>query len=195
METFGHTAYQFVRQHAFEVFPAIVLYCVLNALLSEIAGRVLGRPAIWFVLFMLLPGLSHLFFALLLIRDSAIHASRKVRRDVMDRPGSKVTWLEERPFADGVNISVTPFGPSPDPPDSAQVAGIMGILSRRRDLKLDELIEFELWPQARELAQANLRNAILRRDREEWALYKAYLELLEIRTPEFRGLKEKEESG
>ena len=74
-------------------------------------------------------------------------------------------------------ISVTPFGaPSGSPPVAESVKP--EILGELRDKKIDELMEWDQWSKAFELAAERLETARDAGDRKSIELYQAYLRLL-----------------
>jgi hypothetical protein len=153
-------------------------FIMLNFIFGELAGRRFGSYWKWLAAFFLLPVFSHLLLIYLLI-----HAQRKGKELRSIQKGLIVIdgdHQQRAGFKTNHDVSVTPFGTNPAV-DEQISNGTSDILYELRDKKVDELLEWEEWSKAHELALERLEISKQVGDRRSIELYEAYIRLLKPR--------------
>ena len=155
----------------------LVAFVALNFILAEFAGQYLNNYWPWLAAFFVLPVISHAAFIAIITEERhrkrdlrAIRAGERITDPERRRPSHMVPETED-------DASVTPFdAPSTSSPVAESVKP--EILDELRDRKIDELMEWDQWSKAFELAAERLEIARDVGDRKSIELYETYLRLL-----------------
>ncbi len=160
----------------------ILTHCALSYFLSEWAGRLFGRPSFWFLCFLLLPLVSHgLFLYLLVDRHRKLRLLSR-QKNLFDL-SLRANYLNEQARREQLTDKpVTPFGSLPDLPRDAGGSDLPTILKEWHDRGIDELIEWKQWKKALESADRKLKAARAAGDNRSIELYKAYLDVIRLKT-------------
>ncbi len=166
-------------------FSLIVGWVTLNFILAELARMWFGSYWLWVLIFFLIPVFSYLFFIYSYIRMVRKKRALKVVKEVYC-PSTVYHDLVAESDVDENGGSVTPFDYSEGEDNPQPGSDITEILNKCCNEKLDMLIEFGQWPQAREYAEKRLKNAVECNLIGEQKIYEAYLAIIENRISDFR---------
>jgi hypothetical protein len=167
----------------------LALYGISAAIFGELAGQTLGRPLMWTALFLVLPGVSHLFFLAIYLymrhkaRGVKVMQSLIITRTI--RPPEAIT-------PDG-KVQVTPFyGPATVKESDLFVRP--QILKDRQDREIEQMIQWREWFAARSIAIEKLEDARESKDARAIELFEAYLDLADqMMQPDGNGDETKDE--
>jgi len=162
------------------IFTILFAHLAIAWLLSIHAARTIGKQAFWLFMFIFVPVVSHVMFIFALLLHQQGEKEEELRYS-MEELEKRSKWLDDKennqevqpddvtPFADSVTVQAE---------DEEQTHTILNVI---RDDKIDELIEFELYIKALELAEQKLLESTTVLDSKSARMYRAYIEMLTAR--------------
>lgn len=157
---------------------ALVLHVMVSFSVGATAGRELGNTVPWTLGFLLVPIVSHGFYLTLLYWRKKKRKELSVLKRI-EIPPQRIVPLE--PAGDDKHaVSVTPF--CHESGRGVRDTGPHSILDDFRDRKIDELMEWDQWGKAYELAEQKLACAESIGDGKSAEVYRAYLMIIGPKT-------------
>jgi hypothetical protein len=159
-------------------------YLLLNFGLAEYASRTVGGYWKWVFGFTFLPIIFHILFIILLVYWFHKVRGLKVLQAVVSDRRDMSALFDESPQLEGSEASVTPFGSTDEPDENtalselAKIEDELSILGEKRDARLDELIQWEEYDKAYQLAEEWLSLEEKKQHDTYIKVYKAYKQIL-----------------
>ncbi len=162
------------------VFTGIVGLTVLNFILAEVGRNSVGNYWLWILAFYVLPLISHIIFIVLLIRYYRKVRARRVAKSLVSDTKRIGRIGQSVPVETSEGISVTPFDSVEESMDvdlgsSGEIRDAMSeIPEYLRDKKVEELIDWCKWGQARIHVADKIKSAEACEDKVMIRIYEIY---------------------